>query len=61
VAEQRTFVKACQEFFSEGKHGRKVEIPEFKQLTTQDKIELSQMLIAAGFDHKPYTGEGATS
>jgi hypothetical protein len=55
--EKKSFVKACQEFFSGGKHGRKVEIAEFKALSTQDKIDLSQELLAAGFDHKPYTGE----
>lgn len=50
-----SFVKACQAFFSEPPHGRKVEIPEFKALSTQDKVELSQMLNATpGFEHTPY-------
>jgi len=57
--ERKSFVKACQEFFSGGKFGRKVEIPEFKALSTQDKIELSEMLNAAGITHEPYTGEKA--
>ena len=53
-----SFVKAAQEFFSEGPFGRKVMIPEFKALTTEDKIELSQLLNAVpGFEHEPYTGE----
>lgn len=54
-----SFVKACQTFFTEPPFGRKVEIAEFKALTTQDKIDLSQMLNAAGREHEPYTGEKA--
>jgi len=57
VVEGKSFVKATQEFFSAGKHGRKVEIAEFKALTKQDKIDLSNMLTTAGIAHKPYTGE----
>jgi hypothetical protein len=57
--EDRTFVRAVQDFFSAPPFGRKVEIPEFKALSTQDKIELSQMLNAAGITHRPYTGEKA--
>lgn len=50
-----SFVKACQAFFSVDPFGRKVEISEFKGLSTQDKVELSQMLNATpGFEHKPY-------
>jgi hypothetical protein len=52
----KSFVKVCQEFFSAGKYGRKVEIAEFKALTTPDKIELSEMLNSAGYTHEPYTG-----
>ena len=59
VVEGKSFVRACQEFFSGGKHGRKVEIKEFKALSTEDKIDLSEMLNAAGYTHKPYTGEKA--
>jgi hypothetical protein len=47
-------VKALQEFFSKPPHGRKVEISEFKELTTKDKIELSEMLTAEGIEHEPY-------
>lgn len=57
--EKRSYVKAIQEFFSAPPFGRKVEIPEFKELSTQDKIELSEMLNAAGHEHEPYTGEKA--
>jgi hypothetical protein len=59
VVEGKSFVKACQEFFSTPPFGRKVEISEFKELSTQDKLELSEMLNAAGHTHKPYTGENA--
>jgi hypothetical protein len=57
--EKKSFVKACQEFFSAGKYGRKVEIQEFRKLSTEDKIDLSEMLNAAGYTHEPYTGEKA--
>jgi hypothetical protein len=53
--EGKSFVKAAQEYFSEQPHGRRVEISEFKELSTQDKVELSQMLIEAGVEHMPYT------
>jgi hypothetical protein len=52
----KSFVRVAQEFFSGGKYGRKVEIAEFKALTTEDKIELSEMLNSAGYSHEPYTG-----
>jgi hypothetical protein len=61
MQELKSFVRACQEFFSGGKFGRKVEIAEFKALSKQDKIELSQMLTDAGYIHKSYTGEEAVS
>ncbi len=57
VVEGKSFVKATQEFFSAGKHGRKVEIAEFKALSKQDKIDGSNELNAAGSTIKPYTGE----
>jgi hypothetical protein len=57
----RTFVRAVQDFFSAPPHGRKVEIPEFKALSIQDKIELSAMLSEAGVKHIPYTGPAAES
>lgn len=52
-----SFVRVCQEFFTEMPFGRKVEIAEFRILSTQDKIELSQMLNDIGRTHEPYTGE----
>jgi hypothetical protein len=55
----KSFVKVCQEFFSAGKYGRKVEIAEFKALTNDDKIELSEMLNSAGYNHEPYVGKVA--
>jgi hypothetical protein len=60
-----SFVKACQAFFSKDPFGRKVEIAEFKSLSTQDKLDLSEMLNATpGFEHPPYepkpTGVPAT-
>jgi hypothetical protein len=61
MAEQKSFVKAAIEFFGDPPYGRKVHIPEFKELTTQDKIELSQMLNAVpGYEHVLYTGERTT-
>jgi hypothetical protein len=52
-----SFVKAAQEFFSAPPFGKKVEIPEFKALTTEDKIELSALLNEVpGYEHDPYTG-----
>lgn len=50
MPEPISFVKACQEFFSNGRHGRKIEIPEFKALTQEDKIELRELLIEQGYD-----------
>lgn len=53
-----SFIKVCQRYFSAPPFARKVEIPEFKALSTQDKIELSGMLQAIpGYEHTPYTGE----
>ena len=48
--EQMSFVSACQDFFSKPPFGRKIEVPEFKELTRQDKIELRNMLIDQGYD-----------
>jgi hypothetical protein len=50
-----SLVKACQDFFSTGGHGRKIEIPEFKALTDKDKEELREMLIAEGYQVKEIT------
>jgi hypothetical protein len=44
------FVRACQVYFSTPPFDRKIEIPEFKELTRQDKVELREMLIAEGFN-----------
>lgn len=52
ITEQVSFVKACQDFFTNGKHGRKIEIPEFKALTQEDKVELRDLLIAEGYKIK---------
>jgi hypothetical protein len=50
-----SFVKSCQAFFSQDPYGRKVEIQEFKVLSTQDKIDLSTMLNEIpGFEHPQY-------
>ena len=48
-----SLVKSCQDFFSTGPHGKKIEIPEFKALTRQDKEELREMLIGEGYDVLP--------
>jgi len=45
-----SIVKGIQTYFSEGRHGRKVEMPEFKALTEQDKRDLRAMLVEEGFD-----------
>lgn len=52
-----SFIKAVQKYFSEEESdGRKVTIPEFKELTTEDKHELSKMLNEMpGYEHEPYT------
>lgn len=50
MAEQISFVKATKAFFEEGRHGRKVEISEFKALDQKDKVELRDMLIGQGYD-----------
>lgn len=50
MAEQISFVKATKTFFENGKYGRKVEIAEFRALTTEDKTELRDLLIQEGFD-----------
>lgn len=45
-----SFVKACQDYFTSEPFGRKIEIPEFKALSTEDKHELRGMLIEQGYD-----------
>ena len=46
---QVSIVSEIRDYFSD----RKVEIPEFKALSHQDKIELREMLIAEGYDVAP--------
>jgi hypothetical protein len=45
-----SFVKACQDFFTSEPFGRKIQIPEFKALTQDDKLELRGLLIEQGYD-----------
>jgi hypothetical protein len=55
MTELPSFAKASIRFFSTDPFGRKLTIPEFKQLTAQDKHELSQMLnTVPGYEHEPY-------
>ena len=46
---QVSIVSAIRDYFSD----RKVEIPEFKALSYEDKVELREMLIAEGYDVAP--------
>lgn len=48
-----SFIKAMQDFFGSGDHGRKLEIPEFKQLSQEDKVELRQGLLDLGYEVSP--------
>jgi hypothetical protein len=50
MAKQMSFVRATKDYFESGVHGRKVEVPEFKALSAQDKVELRDLLIAEGYD-----------
>jgi hypothetical protein len=50
---QVSIVSAIRDYFSD----RKVEIPEFKALSYQDKVELREMLIAEGYDVAPLKSE----
>lgn len=52
MAEPMSLVKACQDFFSKEPHGRKIDIPEFRALSDQDKLELWEMLVAEGYNVK---------
>jgi hypothetical protein len=56
-----SLVKSCQEFFSIGRYGRKIDIPEFKALTRKDKEELREMLIGEGYNILPLPAEDAPS
>jgi hypothetical protein len=57
MAEPTSLVKSCQDFFSNGRHGRKIDIPEFRMLTRQDKEELREMLIGQGYNVLPLPEE----
>lgn len=50
MPEQISFVKACQEFFTQEPHGRKLTILELKSLTREDRVELRELLIGEGYD-----------
>lgn len=52
---QVSIVAAIRDYFSD----RKMEIPEFKALTHQDKVELREMLIAEGYDVAPLKDESS--
>lgn len=43
-------VKALQDFFTNGRHGKKIEMSEFKELTPQDKEDFRGMLRAEGYE-----------
>jgi hypothetical protein len=47
-----SFIKALQNYFSEG-GGRKLTIPEMKDLTYSDKIELHAELLKVGHECSP--------
>lgn len=47
-----SIIAALRDYFAEE---RKIEIPEFKALTYQDKVELREMLIEEGYDVAPLT------
>lgn len=53
MAEPVSLVSAMKDFFQKDPHGRKVEIPEFRALSRQDKEELREMLIAEGYNVLP--------
>lgn len=41
--EKLSDVAAIRQYFSEGKHGRKVEITELKELSQSDRKELGEL------------------
>jgi hypothetical protein len=61
IVGQTSFVKATKDFFEDGGVGRKVEIAEFKGLTTQDKVELRDLLIGQGYDVQEFPVPGMPS
>jgi len=52
-------VKALQDFFSTGEHGKKISIDEFKALAEKDKSEFVDMLRGVGYDVADYTPKAA--
>ena len=48
-----SFIKACQDYFSTGEHGKKIDIPEFKKLSREDKVELHKLLTEEGYKMDP--------
>jgi hypothetical protein len=50
MPEKISWVKALQEYFTKPPHGKKIEVPEFKALSFQDKLDFREMLIAEGYD-----------
>jgi hypothetical protein len=52
--EPLSFVKATKDFFENGQYGRKVEIGEFKALTTEDKTEIRDLLMKEGYEVLPF-------
>lgn len=44
-----TLVKGIQHYFSSDPHGKKVEMVEFKTLTSSDKDHLENMLVEVGY------------
>lgn len=61
MADQVSVVRAAQDFFSNGRHGRRIEITEFKELTRQDKEEIREMLIDEGYDISPLPTESPSN
>jgi hypothetical protein len=45
-----SFVKACQDFFTQEPLGKKVSMDEFKALSREDKVELREELIKQGYN-----------
>lgn len=50
MAEPISLVKAMMDFFGTAPHGRKLEIPEMKELSREDKSEIREMLIEEGYN-----------
>lgn len=48
-----SWVKALQDYFTNEPFGKKIEIPEFKALTDQDKLDFHEMLTNEGYSLDP--------